>query len=186
MRSPQEAPRSLVGLSVSEYGEADREMQKDKELSTEHEGAHERRRNVRHPIAGAASFQWRTLDGKRCEASGVTSNIGKNGAFVECELQPPLGSLIRLTITLPTYSRTHGLVCLCGIGHVRHTKLEACEATGFGACVEFRLEVANVLRTSTCSGMRRPLFAVTLASRPANALASPSRAIHDVSKAPTV
>jgi hypothetical protein len=116
-------------------------MVKDEELSTEHDGAQERRRNVRYPIAGAASFRWRALDGTKYEASGVTSNISRNGAFVECELQPPFGSLIRLTITLPTYSKAHGLVFLCGIGHVRHIESEACQANGYSACVEFRLEL---------------------------------------------
>ncbi len=101
----------------------------------------ERRRSVRYPITGDASFQWKALDGHWQEASGVTRDIAKNGAFVGCGAPPPVGSHLRLVVTLPTRSGSYGKVCLSGTGRVRHVQREDLQETGFGACMEFQLEL---------------------------------------------
>ena len=96
---------------------------------------------MRYPIAGAVSFQWKAPDGQWHESGGATCNIGKEGAFIACESSPPKSSPIQVVITLPTHSRAHGPVCLCGIGDVRHLQTEGLRTLGFGARMDFQLEV---------------------------------------------
>ncbi len=69
----------------------------------------------------------------------MTRNIGKDGAFIECEPPPPLASPLKLVVTLPTCSREYGPVCLRGNGVVRHVRRDTWQAGGVGACVEFQL-----------------------------------------------
>jgi len=96
---------------------------------------------VRYPIAGTVSFQWKSPDGQWNDSSGATCNIGKEGAFIACESSPSKASPIQVMITLPTRSREHGPVYLCGIGDVRHLQTDGLRTHGFGACVDFQLEV---------------------------------------------
>ena len=107
--------------------------------SKERDGSSERRKSTRYPVAGAVSFQWKAPDGTWREATGVTRNIGKDGAFIECESSPSLASLLKLVVTLPTCSKAYGPVCLRGNGVVRHVSRDTWQAGGVGVCVEFQL-----------------------------------------------
>lgn len=109
--------------------------------STDLAGRHDRRRIARFPIAGATSFEWKASDGKWHEASGVTRDIGKDGAFVSCDSPPPVASLLKLVVTLPSDSGLQGPVRLRGTGEVRHVRLDAMPERGCGACVEFGLDL---------------------------------------------
>ena len=100
----------------------------------------ERRRSTRYPITGAVWFEWEAADGRH-KSSGVSRNVGKEGAFIVCESVPSIGSPVELMVTLPTRSRTQGPVCLCGSGDVRHVQREDLRVIGFGVCVEFQLEL---------------------------------------------
>jgi hypothetical protein len=104
-------------------------------------GSTERRKSVRYPIAGAVSMHWKTAEGSWREAGGMTRNIGKSGVFVECEGAPPVGSRLKLVITLPTQLREYGSVCLCGVGEVRHRRRDTAQTSGFGARAQFQLDL---------------------------------------------
>jgi hypothetical protein len=105
-------------------------------------GSGDRRRNVRYPIAGAVSFQWRARGGCWHEVSGVTRNIGKEGAFIACKSPPPVGSPLKVMVTLPTRCGSYGAVCLYGTGKLRHVQRVGPLSEGFGARMKFRLELA--------------------------------------------
>ncbi len=95
---------------------------------------------MRYEIAGVASFQWEENDGRRGEASGFTRNIGKEGAFIECDSPPTVASTLQLVITLPSISGEYGQSFLRAVGDVRHVQLDALVPRGYGACVSFQLE----------------------------------------------
>jgi hypothetical protein len=121
-------------------------MQSEAKPALEFARSRERREKVRYPIAGAVSFQWKSQDGQQHEARGVTRNIGKAGAFIACESLPPAGSHLSMVVTLPTRYGTYGTVCLCGTGRVRHVRRENLRTNGFGACMEFQLELPMTAR----------------------------------------
>src|SRR5450631_3246308 len=102
----------------------------------------DRRRAARYPVAGAVSFQWMAANGKWQAANGVTRDIGKSGAFIVCRLLPPVAAPLQLTVTLPTRSHTYGPVCLRGTGDVTHIQSGTFQADGYGAHVEFQLDLS--------------------------------------------
>lgn len=104
----------------------------------------DRRQSVRYSIAGTALFQWKAVNGIWCEATGLTSNIGKAGVFVECESLPPVASRLKLIITLPTDWKVHRTLHLRGTGEVRHIRPEASKLSGYGACIAFHIELPIV------------------------------------------
>ena len=117
------------------------EMPNDHEQPKATGSSPDRRGSERYPIVGVVSFEWEAPGGDWHYSSGTTRNIGKGGAFVECASPPPIASLVRVVVTLPTYSRTHGPACLYGNGDVRHSRCETLKTGGFGACAEFQLEL---------------------------------------------
>ena len=113
----------------------------ERKYSKDNGDSKERRQDVRYPIVGAVSIQWKASDGKWREVSGMTRNIGKSGVFVECEGPPPVGSRLKLVITLPTQVRDYGSVYLCGVGAVCHLRRGPPHPGGFGARAQFQLNV---------------------------------------------
>lgn len=108
----------------------------------------DRRRSARYPIVGAVSFRWRGVNGRWCEATGLTRDIGKTGVFVECESLPPASSFLELAITLPTLWERHSNLCLRGAGIVRYLRLDINSWRGYGASIVLHVEPRTVLRTT--------------------------------------
>ncbi len=101
----------------------------------------DRRKNARHLIAGRVWFQWQSAERIWFDGVGTTHDIGKAGVFVESESTPPVASVLKLIVVLPTGWKTDTPLCLSGVGHVRHVRQEPSQTKGFGASAIFRTEV---------------------------------------------
>src|SRR5664279_1492007 len=80
----------------------------------------ERRRCVRFRLRGDAWFVWESIDGTRGEGGGLTRNIGRAGAFIETSQVPPVGSQLRLIVTLRGTVDDGMEARLCGVGTVSY------------------------------------------------------------------
>lgn len=105
------------------------------------DGLQDRRRSARYEIHALASFQWTDTNGKWCQASGTTRNIGRAGAFVECESPPPLAAPVEIVVTFSLRWRPGSTTRLSGAGHVRHVRFVASEDGGYGAAVAFHVDL---------------------------------------------
>ena len=103
----------------------------------------ERRKHSRFLLRGPAWFEWRMPAGQTGMGLGVTRNVGREGAFIESETAPPVGSAARVELTLSGTSESELEARLCGTGEVRHVERGESGATGFGAWVGFRTEAAG-------------------------------------------
>ena len=121
-------------------------MPMDNDNSKACDGLRDRRANVRYLIRGVVSFQWEAADGTCHQASGMTRDVSKDGAFIECASPPPVASPLKLAITLPTRSSDFGPVLLRGVGDVRHVHRGVLTAAGYGACVVLHLDVPRSAR----------------------------------------
>jgi|SRR5664279_1078938 len=101
----------------------------------------DRRKTVRYLIAGAVRFQWLAANGEWEDVVGITSDIGKGGVFIETVSTPPIGSPLKLTVTLHPASKPNITLQLDGAGYVRHVRQEPSEPSGFGASAVFHVEV---------------------------------------------
>lgn len=98
----------------------------------------DRRKGVRYLIRGTVWFEWLAADGQLHEAFGLSREIGKDGAFVESESAPPLGTPVKLAVTLPTSWRPDVNLHLHGAGDVRHIRVDRGRTSGYGARVAFQ------------------------------------------------
>jgi hypothetical protein len=103
----------------------------------------DRRGAQRFPLRGEAWFQWQSPSGQWCQGLGLTRNVGREGAFVETEILPPMVSQLRVVVTLVGRPDKEMQVRLCGAGQVRHVRREEGVASGFGAWVHFRTEAVE-------------------------------------------
>ena len=112
----------------------------DNDNSKACDGLQDRRAYMRYLIRGVVSFQWEAADGTCHQASGMTRDVSKDGAFIECASPPPVASPLKLLITLSTGSSDFGPVLLRGVGDVRHLQLGVLPARGYGACAVLHLD----------------------------------------------
>ena len=68
----------------------------------------------------------------------MTRDLGKAGAFIETCDAPPVGSQLKVVVTLQGTMDQGMEARLCGIGTVRHLMTREEDAIGFGAEVSFR------------------------------------------------
>ena len=81
------------------------------------------------------------MDGRWHDGIGITRDIGKGGVFIESDSIPPVGSPLKLTVTLPSESSRNMILQLGGAGYVRHIRQEPSQTTGFGASAVFDVDV---------------------------------------------
>jgi hypothetical protein len=99
-----------------------------------------KRHIIRYSITGAVWFEWQAADGQWYDGIGITRDIGKGGVFIESDSIPPVGSPLKLTVTLPSESNPHATLQLGGMGSVRHVRREPHPTNGFGVSVNFHVE----------------------------------------------
>ncbi len=69
--------------------------------------------------------------------------MGREGVFAETEAIPPIGSQLKVVVTLVAGPEDGIQARLCGAGQVRHIQQKGGVASGFGAWVNFRTEAAE-------------------------------------------
>ena len=106
----------------------------------------DRRKSVRYPITGKTWFQWEAADATCCDAEGMATNIGKAGVFIESESLPPIASVLKLSVVLPTGWATSTALRLSGSGRVRHVRRTASQNVGFGASAVFKVQMSTPAR----------------------------------------
>jgi hypothetical protein len=116
-------------------------MDESDEHSITNSSNEDKRKDIRHSITGIVQFQWRSADGQWHDALGMTRDIGRGGVFIESDSIPPVGSPLKLTVTLPSASNPQITLQLGGMGSVRHVRQESLQKIGFGASAVFHVEV---------------------------------------------
>ena len=116
-------------------------MDESDEYSTTDAKSKDKRRIFRYSITGAVQFQWRAADGQGYDDVGITHDIGKGGVFIESDSIPPVGSPLKLTVTLPSESTPNVTLQLSGSGTVCHVRQGHTQPSGFGASAIFHVDV---------------------------------------------
>ena len=116
-------------------------MDESGEYSTTDAKSKDKRRIFRYSITGAVQFQWRAADGQWYDDVGITHDIGKGGVFIESDSIPPVGSPLKLTVTLPSESTPNVTLQLSGSGTVCHVRQGRTQPSGFGASAIFHVDV---------------------------------------------
>ena len=106
------------------------------------------RLNGRCLITGKVWFLWPGPDGQVFKGIGTAHDIGESGIFIETESIPPLASPLKLVVAFRAECETGVMVRLSGAGYVRHVRLEACRASGFGAWAVFYAAVPSSTQTA--------------------------------------
>lgn len=130
-----------IGLCSRFIGKSGNGMDESDEYSTTNSGKELKRKTVRHSITGTVEFQWQAVDGRWHDGIGITRDIGKGGVFIESDSIPPVGSPLKLTVTLPSESSRNIILQLGGTGSVRHVRREPYPTNGFGVSANFHVEV---------------------------------------------
>jgi hypothetical protein len=99
--------------------------------------ANGKRKYVRYRITGVVSFEWLASDGQRCNAIGITRDIGRGGVFIKSTSIPPLASEVKLAVRIPSQSNPKITLQLEGRGLVRHVLLQQYPTSGFGVSAVF-------------------------------------------------
>ena len=121
-------------LRKSGYGRAG-------EHSTSNTTPKDKRSIIRYSITGIVQFEWQAVDNQWYDGIGITLDIGKGGVFIESDSIPPVGSPLKLTLTLTSEStpnlnsQTYWLLALFATYDQEPSQLR-----GFGTSAVFHVD----------------------------------------------
>jgi len=69
-----------------------------------HARAIELRKAARYRLSASAIFEWASHNGQPQSAQGITRDINASGVYVQAYAVPPVGALVQLDISLPSFA----------------------------------------------------------------------------------
>ena len=76
----------------------------------------ERRKAARYRLRLPVTFHWR--DGESCTETGLTSDVGAEGALIHSGMSPPLGSDVLVELLLPLPGRSNERLLIAATARV--------------------------------------------------------------------
>lgn len=101
----------------------------------------DRRKSARYLIKGGVWFTWRAADGERCNAVGITRDIGRGGLLIESKAAPPIGSMLKLIAEVPVERTPTATLQLSGVGFVCYVNQTTSQRNSFGVTAVFHADV---------------------------------------------
>lgn len=101
----------------------------------------DQRQNNRYQLKTAVKFSWESPQNGICRGEGVTRDISPSGVFVLTDERLPLGTTVKLEVTLPSPRNAPSGAFLRTRGHIVRA-----EQLGFAAVAEmgFRMQFPEI------------------------------------------
>jgi hypothetical protein len=101
----------------------------------------DQRQNKRYQLKTAVKFSWESPQNGCCRGEGVTRDISPSGVFVLTDERLPLGTTVKLEVTLPSPRKSPSGALLRTRGHIVRA-----EQLGFAAVAEmgFRMQFPEI------------------------------------------